>query len=86
MAKSIKRPWFKEDPGDPGILARVPGVLIADTSRGLPLPELHNIGDEVVAEATLYDGTRVWLFYLLVEHKHRRFTHRWWSCVRAQII
>lgn len=71
---------------DVGILARVPGQLIAETSRSLPAPERADLNTEVVADASLLDGTHVLLHYVLVEHKHRRSTHRWWSCVRAEEV
>ncbi len=87
MAKTDPKKAQLEDRfNNPGILARVPGALIAETSRGLPSPDKAKLDSQVIADATLLDGTPVRLQFVVVEHKHRRSTLRWWSCVRAEEV
>jgi len=90
-AEIMRRPppsnsQYKNRFNDLGVLAHVPGLLIAEISRGLPAPESAELFEKVIADVTLVDGMQVRLHYLLVEHKHRRSTLRWWSCVRAEAV
>ena len=71
---------------DNGILALVTGDIIAGGSNGLPLAESSKKGDSRTAEATLHDGTRVMLYYVVMQYTRHRSTHRWWGCHRAEEI
>jgi hypothetical protein len=69
-----------------GILAMVPGEIIAHASNSLPKTASVKVGMEATADATLVDGTKVRLHYQLAQRKHRRSPYRWWCCVRAEEV
>lgn len=71
---------------DNGILARVTGDVIAAGSNGLPSAEGSKKGDSMTTGASLHDGTRVLLYYVVMQHTRHKSTHRWWCCYRAGAI
>jgi hypothetical protein len=67
---------------DNGILAKVPGQLVADGSKGLPDAESAT-ADTMSAEIDADWAGRVRITYRRQLARHRKHSHWYWQAVRA---
>ena len=64
---------------DNNILSRLTAAPIGVGRKTLPPVGSLKKGDRMSADVTIEDGTRVRLFYEVMEHKRHRNVHRWWG-------